>query len=351
MKPGRVRTTLRLAHRWVSLVLGLPIALIAASGAAVDYWFEVDTLAAPAFYQGPDAGPPLPLDRIAVAAHRAVPGGRIENIFLNQDGRVAIASLTGRWGERLRDVAIDRASGKVLGQRWQDEALIDELYDFHTRLLLGDSGKPVVLAFAIVFVGLLSSGLLLWWPGPRRWRSALSIRLAPNARLLDLHAKVGVYGLLLTALAGVTAIILLWPAGDAPAPTRADSALAASDRKSLQALVDAVVFARPKWQPVNMLAPEAADEPLRIILWRPATLLRGEAIELVSVRRDTGTVTPVLDADALPLVRALHNGRFGGEIGRAVMALAALLPLLMWATGLINWTIGTVRKARMSGRR
>lgn len=337
MKPGRVRTTLRLAHRWVSLVLGLPIALIAASGAAVDYWFEVDALAAPAFYQGRDTGPPLPLDSIAAAAHRAVPGGRIENIFLNQDGRVAIASLTGAWGDRLRDVAIDRASGKVLGQRWQDEALIDQLYDFHTRLLLGEAGEAIVLALALVFVGLLASGLFLWWPSPRRWRSALSIRLAPNAKLLDLHAKLGIYGLLLTALAGGTAIILLWPAGDANAPARTGSAQTVPVPQSLQVAVDAVVSAHPDWQPVNVLSPEAAGEPLRIILWRPATFLRGEAIELVSVRRDTGAVALTPDLARQPLARALHNGRIGGEIGRAAMALGALLPLLLWVTGLVRW--------------
>ena len=334
---GQARTVLRSVHRWVSLVLGLPIALIAASGAAVDYWFEIDALAAPAFYAGDSAGPPLPLDRLAAAAHRAVPGARIENIFLNLDGRVAIISLTGPWGERLRDLALGRASGKVLGERWQDEALIERLYGFHTNLLLGDGARPLVLGLAVVFLALLASGAVLWWPAPARWRSALSLRLAAGARLIDLHAKAGIFSLALTALAGVTAVMLLLPLqsdGSAPAPL---AAARPSPVQPLQSLLDAAQAASPGWQAVNVLGTENADEPLRVILWRPAGLVRREALRIVHVQRATGAVAEPSGTDRHETARSLHNGRIGGELGRVAMAIAGLLPLALWITGALVW--------------
>jgi uncharacterized iron-regulated membrane protein len=316
------------------LVLGLPIALIAASGAAVDYWFEVDVLAAPAFYLSRHDGPALPLDRVADAAHRAVPGGQIDRLFLNQDGRIAIASLTGPWGDRLRDVAIDRTSGEVLGQRWQDEAFINRLYAFHTSMLLGDGAKPLILLLAILFVGLLVSGVALWWPSPQHWRAALSWRLTQRAKLLDLHAKAGLYGSALTAIAGVTAVILLWPDAGSP-PCGGGGAHVEGLGTSLQSLVDAV--REPGWQPVNILRPDDTARPLRIILWRPAGLLRSEAIKMVAVGRDAEAITHLPLGDRHVTARAFHNGRIGGEAGRFAMALAALLPLLLWVTGFAHW--------------
>lgn len=349
MKPGRARAVLRAAHSWLSLVLGLPIALIAASGAAVDYWFEVDALDAPAFYHGRASGPPLPLDRIAQAAHAAVPGGRIENIFLNHDGRVAIASLTGSWGERLRDIAIDRASGADLGQRWQDEALIYRLYDFHTTLMMGDAWRTLVLVFAIVFVMLIVSGLLLWWPSLAHWRAAFAWRLRPGHRLPDVHAKAGLYAFALMAVAGVTAVFLSWPSPEQPEADRPAAATSVIRTQRLQRLLDIALAPNPGWRAVNLLAFDDRAVPMRIILWRPATLLRSEAIRIVTVRRDTGAVARAPASDPHPRARALHNGRLGGELGRAAMALAALLPLLLWGTGMASWLrIRTLNRRRLA---
>ena len=346
MSGGQVRTVLRSIHRWASLVLGLPIALIAASGAAVDYWFEIDALAAPSFYAGDSAGPPLPLDRLAEAAHRAVPDARIETIFLNQDGRVAIISLTGPWGNRLRDLALGRASGRVLGARWQDEALIDRLYAFHTSLLLDDGARPLVLGLAVVFLALLASGAVLWWPAPARRRSALSLRLAPGARLIDLHAKAGIFSLALTVLAGVTAVILLLPLQADESASPPPAALPRSPMQPLQGLLDAALSASPGWQAVNLVGPENSDGPLRVILWRPAGLIRSEALRIVTVQRGARAVAELPGSDRHEPARSLHNGRIGGELGRAAMAFAALLPLALWLTGALVWW----RKAKAQRR-
>lgn len=344
------RTWMRTIHRWASLALGLPIALIAVSGAAVDYWFELDALTAPVFYRGHGTGLPVPLDRIVAAAHQALPGGRIESLFLNQDGRVAIASLTGPWGARLRDVAIDRVSGAVLGQRWQDEALINRLYDFHTTLLLGPAGRQVSRALVVLFLALLVTGIILWWPSLARLRAALAWRLAQGRPLLDFHSKLGVYSLVLTALAGTTALILLSPpARDTDGHASGASPLASSNR-SLQMLVDAAGAAHPGWQAVNLLGVDTEDAPLRVILWQTAGAVRAEALQMVTVSRQDAVVAHAPLGDDHPLVRALHNGRIAGEIGRAATSAGATAPMVLWVTGVVHWAASRPRRPKRADR-
>jgi uncharacterized iron-regulated membrane protein len=113
----------------------------------------------------------------------------------------------------FRSVFIDPRTGEVTGYR-------DYKYDFfnivkyiHWSLLLNTPyGQPIVGWSTLVFVVLLVSGLVLWWP--KRWRRAdrrrsLSIMWKARFKRLnyDLHNVLGFYSLILALVLGLTGLV------------------------------------------------------------------------------------------------------------------------------------------------
>jgi uncharacterized iron-regulated membrane protein len=187
----RWRPALLQVHRWLGLTAGLLLMLNALTGSLM--------LAA------------RPLDRVlnaplfeVAATGQTVPLENIRQLLLREFG--AQASFTLR-PPRQADESIlvhvrsnswkgqayfDPYTGARLGAREEHEGFANALFEFHSALLSGDTGKKV-LAFNTLTMGLmLLTGLLLWWP--RRWRGALSVKLRSGLfrGLFDLHRVGGV---------------------------------------------------------------------------------------------------------------------------------------------------------------
>ena len=110
-------------------------------------------------------------------------------------------------------VYVDPYSGKI-------KAIYDEKYDFfniikmlHWSLLLNTSiGQPIVGWSTFVFVILLITGLVLWWP--KSFRSAKNLfgfkwkKSTPGHRkIYDLHNVLGFYSLLFALIIALTGMV------------------------------------------------------------------------------------------------------------------------------------------------
>jgi uncharacterized iron-regulated membrane protein len=86
--------------------------------------------------------------------------------------------------------------------------LVTALIDLHADLLSGPTGRKVngIGAFAALLLAL--SGLVLWWPGIRRWRRSLRLQRGVGWKRLvwDLHSMTGIWSsgfVLVFALSGL----------------------------------------------------------------------------------------------------------------------------------------------------
>lgn len=216
MRPSRnTRGVLRQVHLWMGLVLGLPFAVIAATGLPVTYWYASDALFAPGYYAGTISKPRASFDALAASARKAVPTANLQSVVLLPDYGTAQAALTLSGGKQ-REVSLDAATGRVIGVRSLDDAAISWLYSVHTRLALDRAGldlagRIAVMLLAAMFVVLALSGVILWWPRSWRWR-VLAPTIRPRHRWLDLHNKSGIYALVPVALAAATTLLLEFPA-------------------------------------------------------------------------------------------------------------------------------------------
>lgn len=181
---------LRQVHRWVGLVVALPIVLVALSGGLLvfrDSYYRVRwPIVAEERTNAEIAAQPRILDTI----ERRFAAEGIRIVKFPRDGVNAFHVYLADDGEAL----VDPRSGAEI-TRWHstsDPAAF--LFDLHANLLMGARGEVLNGYLALLLVCLALSGVLLWVPRRKtafRIREALPRRFTP-ASMLRSHAASGV---------------------------------------------------------------------------------------------------------------------------------------------------------------
>lgn len=349
-----MRPVLASLHRWLGGLVGIGLAVLGLSGAALlwkPWWVgvaqdprapsEAETLAMIAAGDRLGAGyVTLPSAEFGVAQAGLPDGG---GAYLAYDGR-----LLARW-----DSVWDRP-----------ETL---LFDLHHHLLMGETGELISGWLGIAAAGFCITGLILWWPTRRtfQWR-AIPARLTRPA-IIRHHRDIGVVLALPILLAALTgAMMVLKPLGQALfAPLSPASEVEAWQAKP----PSAATAATADWPAILAAARSRfPDGETRMIVWPKAP---GGAVT-IRLRRPPewhpngrttltlagdGALLMARDAPAAPLaVRAgnalypMHSARLTGSAMalplRIVMTLAGIgLALLGSLTVVTFWRSRSVKSA------
>jgi uncharacterized iron-regulated membrane protein len=332
-----MRGALRLVHRWLGGLVGLGLAVLGLSGAALlwkPWWAGVA--------QQPRA--PGDAEVLAIIAAGEALGADYVTLPSAEFG-VAQAGLSAGGGAYIGH------DGTLLarwGHSWERPETF--LFDLHHHLLIGETGELIGGWLGIAAAVFCMTGLILWWPTRRTFRlRALPPRLTRPA-IIRHHRDIGAVLALPILLAGVTgALMVLKPLADAAfAPLSHPADVAAWQAKPPAAPAPAAAPTPADW-PALLAAAQARfpDAELRMIIWPRAP---GEAVTIRMRRpqewhpngRTTLTLSPAdgavllaRDAPAAPLaVRArnllypLHSARLAGS------PLATPLRIVMTLAGL-----------------
>lgn len=312
-------TLLTTLHRWTGAVLGLLLALFGLSGTLLLWkpsWAGVPQVAAPL----PDAaiarlaaaaqalgatGVTLPSAHFGVAQARF---GREGGAYLAPDG-----SIIDRW---------QGSSGRV--ETW--------LFDLHHHLLLGELGDVIGGVVALIGLGFLVTGAILWWRTRRSFEARLLPRRLSRPAIIRHHRDLGILALPVLLVTFATGAMMgLKPVGEAVANALSPAA------------VNKAATAPPKAKGGPL--PAAADWPAMIAATRavfPAGELRAVLLprkpgDLVQVRvRQPGEWHPDgrsgawFDAATARLVAQ----RYAGDAPLGVRARNAAYPLHAGVLGL-----------------
>lgn len=90
------------------------------------------------------------------------------------------------------------------------------LLSLHRNLSLGQTGKQIVGASVLIFIFMLISGLVLWWPRSWKWRTlktSLSVRWRVKSFQVihGIHKVFGLYALLILLLMAITGLYITYP--------------------------------------------------------------------------------------------------------------------------------------------
>lgn len=198
-------------HLWLGMGVGLYVLLISVSGSAIVLrpqiarWFTPSEV--PAIVGTPLQGAELTARVTAVYDDARVirisepqREGRSTYVLLERDGR-----------EQSR--YFDQYSGQDLGLTfpWQ-VATVEWLTRLHDDLLLDRPGRRWNGVGGLLFLGMVASGLVLWWQGSGRWQDGLLIRRSSRRSVFwQMHSALGFWSLLLLFIWGFTAVYFAWP--------------------------------------------------------------------------------------------------------------------------------------------
>ncbi len=208
-----VRRALFQIHLWSGVALGVYVFLISVTGSVLVYRNELYVAATREPLISVSESPRLDDASLGEAAIAAYPGARVTRI--NRQGNPDLAveiwlDRGGRTVKRLFDPRTGEDVGRVIPL---GITLISGLLELHDDLLAGRAGRIVNGVGAIAVVLIATSGLVIWWPGRRRWRRSLTLRRGVGTKRLiwDLHSVLGFWTFAFIVILGVSGIYLCFP--------------------------------------------------------------------------------------------------------------------------------------------
>ena len=204
---ARLRRCWIAAHRWLGLGCGALLLFAALTGSLLVLAKPLDEAVHRQLFRTP-VGEHVPLALVVQRLrHEFGPQATFVLRNLGRPGESLQASVTGPW---QGIVYIDSASGLELGRRANHDGFFNLLFELHSTMYAGETGRALLTAAALAYVAMLLTGIVLWWP--RRWRDALKIRPDGNTKLVlfDLHRVAGVTLGILVLLAVATGAYMAW---------------------------------------------------------------------------------------------------------------------------------------------
>lgn len=85
--------------------------------------------------------------------------------------------------------------------------------DLHDNLLFGETGRTINGLASAVFTILAATGVVIWWPGRRRWLQSLYVQVGVNWKKTNwsLHSAVGFWTALILLMWGISGVYLVFP--------------------------------------------------------------------------------------------------------------------------------------------
>ncbi|MGI4832867.1 MAG: PepSY-associated TM helix domain-containing protein [Janthinobacterium lividum] len=197
-------------HLWLGLASGLVVLIVSLSGAVFVFQDEIRDLTQPWRHVAVQTGPMLPPSVLQAAAARAKPGFTPSWTTYNGPGRSTAVYLS--QGEEVYYAFLNPYSGQVLQVQSLRSDFFTTVQYLHMYLLLPPAvGKWVVDVAVIIFVVMLISGLVLWWPrnrAARKQRFSVKWAASPKRRTYDLHSVLGFYASALALMLALTGLCI-----------------------------------------------------------------------------------------------------------------------------------------------
>lgn len=212
-----MRKLFRQIHLWLSVPFGLIIALICFSGAMLVFENEVNELTRPELYRVTKSDTePLSIEQLLEKVAATLPDSvSVTGVTISSDPqRPYQVSLS---KPRRTSMIVDQYTGEIKGKSGRTGFFMT-MFRLHRWLL--DSmnpgnegvfwGKMIVGVSTLLFVFVLISGIVVWWPRTRKaLKNSLKISATKGWRRFwyDLHVAGGMYALvflLVMALTGLT---------------------------------------------------------------------------------------------------------------------------------------------------
>jgi uncharacterized iron-regulated membrane protein len=199
-------------HLWAGIVLAAYLIVIGVTGSILVFEPEVEGIFDLSPWHNRVAATRF-ADIGTVVANLHVSYPHFQIMSITAPGQINPTFVTILQGRGRIKVASGAVNGEVLGEFPRRATWIDIVRDLHETLLVRRTGRILNGMGAAFLLLLTATGLVIWWPGVRNWKRALTVDFRRNWRRVnyDTHSAVGLWTLLIVSFWAVTGIYFAWP--------------------------------------------------------------------------------------------------------------------------------------------
>lgn len=202
-------------HLWVGIFVALYAIVIGITGSILVFKDELAAWSYPQFAQPLHPGEPEQADLVQIMerAEKAHPGFEAQGIYPPGVGSGNMLVYMEGKDDRGLYAFADSVDGHLLGAIDLKSTWLNWIAELHFNLLMGLPGYVVNVVFAALLLILCLTGIVLWWPGIRRWTEALYVDFRRGWKRInfDLHSAGGIYTLAFIAMWSLSGINFIFP--------------------------------------------------------------------------------------------------------------------------------------------
>lgn len=207
-----VKSWIGKVHLWLGLASGLIVFILAVTGCIYAFKAEIQDMTQPYRFVEVQQAPMLPPSKLRAIAEAELPGKHVHAVMYNEAGRAAQVFFYNYEPYYYYSVYLNPYTGKVQAAIDEEHTFFGFILDGHFYLWLPhEIGQPVVASATLVFVFMLITGLVLWWPRNRKAsKQRFSIKWSNTRwrrRNYDLHNVLGFYSMVIGLVLGITGLV------------------------------------------------------------------------------------------------------------------------------------------------
>jgi len=357
-------------HLWLGLSSGLIVFIVALTGSLLVFEKEIDTFINPEFYNVSSVGTKkVPVDVYVRAIEKQYAITELDRIQTYQDPQrsVIISGTDSNKNDQI--FSVDPYTGKVLASIPEKSRFFSVVLDLHRHLILGEVGKFITGCSCLIFVFLLISGLILWWPKKiKNLKQRLTVKWSAGFKRVnwDFHSTFGFYTffiLLIISLTGLTWSFKWFESGIyflADGTAKKPSAKVENPTK-IDPGVDKTYFYQNLFSKTDSIYKYKGDTQIRI----PSDTINSIMVIKLNLEKSipnissmayfdkfTGALLKIRPYESLSngdkvrrLIYPIHTGSIYGYPTKIVALLVCLFAVTLPITGLLIW-LGRKKKKK-----
>ena len=205
------KKTTRTIHLWLGLTSGLLVFIIAITGCIYAFQAEIQNATQPFRFVQNQHKAFLPPSAIQQVADAALPDKHIHAVMYYDSVHAAKAIYFSLEEDYYYFVYVNQYTGEVLKVKNEDADFFNFILDGHFYLWLPpDIGQLITASATLVFVVMLISGIVLWWPKNKngiKKKFTFKWRAGWRRKNYDMHSVAGFYVSWLALILAFTGLI------------------------------------------------------------------------------------------------------------------------------------------------
>jgi uncharacterized iron-regulated membrane protein len=200
-------------HLWLGISSGLVVFVVALTGCLLVFEDELEPVIHKQFHvvNVVEGQSRLPLDVLQRNVAKQFPGKKVTRVSFEPgaDRTIVFGLKSGKKEKDIFSVAVNPYNGMIAGTRQENDAFFHVVLQLHRYLCLEETGKVITGISCVMFLVIMITGLVLWWPNRKNRKQRFTVKWDAKFKRLnwDLHAVFGFYTLPIVFIIAATGLV------------------------------------------------------------------------------------------------------------------------------------------------